>query len=222
MVKSYTKFLEHIGHNHGYKSVLCLNGDLPESAFLSDLNLPLVMVDGASEVIHGSDISPYAIIGDFDSIDTNRFAHHNLVHTPDQSMSDFQKAVLFLEEHDLLPTIVLGANGGYIDHIFNNANILSKGNHSFFAPPIVGHFVDSDEPLKINAEHNTKISILGAPSARVTTQGLKWDMSNDDISFFGANSCFNRSAHPEITISVSDGKAMVIIYLEDIIDAGCA
>lgn len=221
MAKSYTKFLKYIGNDHGYKSVLCLNGDLPEAAFLSSLDLPIVMADGASHIIHGSDISPYAIIGDFDSIDTNLFGSHNLVHAPDQSTSDFQKAIAFLEENALLPTIVLGANGGYMDHILNNINILCNGNHTFFAPPIVGHFIDEQTSIKINTPLNTKISILGTPVANVTTQGLKWNMKNDEISFFGNNSCFNRSINPEINISVSYGKAMVILYLEDVIDAGC-
>ena len=40
----------------------------------------------------------------------------------DQNSSDFQKAMKYLESQNLLPTIILGISGGYIDHILNNIN----------------------------------------------------------------------------------------------------
>ena len=44
----------------------------------------------------------------------------------DQSHSDFQKALMYMTKHGLLPAIICGISGGHIDHIVNNVNILPK------------------------------------------------------------------------------------------------
>jgi thiamine pyrophosphokinase len=142
------------------------------------------------------------------------------VHVPNQAFSDFQKSIHYIKINDLFPSIILGISGGYLDHILNNINIFLQTDSIFFAPPIVGHIINSENIKTFSLPVNTKISFIGVPTANVTTTGLKWELQDNLLSFFGTNSCFNRVATDQVTITVRNGAILALIYLRDINDAG--
>jgi thiamine pyrophosphokinase len=216
---SYKAFYEQIDLKK-YKSVLCLNGNLPEKSFFNKINLPIIAADGAANYLIENDISFEAIIGDLDSIDRKAFKRFKIVHEPNQSSSDFQKSLNYLKNNNLLPSIILGVNGGYIDHILYNLDIFLKSNSIFFAPPIVGYVIKHEESQIFNLPIDTKISLIGAPKANITTSDLKWDLKDETLSFFEVSSCFNRTASNQITIKVNSGVLLVLVYLQNIDDAG--
>ena len=53
-------------------------------------------------------------------------------------------------KNNLLPSIILGINGGYIDHILNNINIMLSTKSIFFAAPIIGYVIKGQEQLVLN------------------------------------------------------------------------
>ncbi len=217
---SYKAFFEQIDPKQ-YKSVLCLNGDLPKASFFREMDLPIIATDGAANYLIKNDILPEVIIGDLDSIDRKQFKQFKQVYEPDQDYSsDFQKSIHYLKKNNLLPSIILGINGGYIDHILNNINIMLSTNSIFFAAPIIGYIIKGQEQLILNLPINTKISLIGASTAEVTTSGLKWELQNNILSFFEVNSCFNRTASDQVTITVNNGALLALIYLQNIDDAG--
>ena len=69
---SYKAFFEQIDLKQ-YKSVLCLNGDLPKASFFREMDLPIIAADGAANYLIKNDILPEVIIGDLDSIDRKQF-----------------------------------------------------------------------------------------------------------------------------------------------------
>jgi len=216
---SYKAFLEQIDLKQ-YKSLLCLHGDLPKASFFNQINLPIIAADGAANYLIKNNVPPAVIIGDLDSIDRKQFEQFKLVHEPDQASSDFQKSIHYLKKNNLLPSIILGINGGYIDHILNNINIVLGTNSIFFAPPIIGYVVKNQEQQVLNLPIGTKISLIGVPTAEVRTSGFKWELQNDTVSFFGVNSCFNRTTNNQATITVNNGTLLTLIYLQNIDDAG--
>lgn len=204
----------------GYHSVLCLNGDLPELSFFTNINLPLIAADGAANRLLDLGIIPQLIIGDLDSVRPDILKTHSSLHLPTQESSDYQKAMHYLNDNDLLPAIVIGINGGYLDHILHNINIFMETNCLLYAPPIKGFIIKEKSQMNFVLPIQTKISIIGIPEATLSTCGLKWDLNRSHLSFPGKTSCFNRTEMPEITLQAHQGSALILIYEHMITDAG--
>lgn len=208
---SYKTFFEHIDLSK-YKSILCLNGDLPDASFFNEINLPVIAADGGANYLIKNKIPFDLVIGDLDSLDISKLLNIRTIHEPNQSFSDFEKSIKYLKSNDLLPAIILGINGGYIDHILYNIKIFQETDSIFFAPPILGYIVRGGQTQMLELLPNTKISLMGAPEALITTEGFKWDLKDDVLSFFGVNSCFNRIIARQSSIQVIKGNLLVLIY----------
>ena len=208
---------EHLTSKH--KSILCLNGDIPVLPFLKTTKLPILATDGAGNTLMQRGIKPKLIIGDFDSVDLSSVQGITLKHEPCQSSSDFQKALKHLGEVGLLPTVILGLNGGFIDHILNNVNIFMESDNIFYAPPILGYIL-KQKTSTFSFPCNTKVSLMGIPSALVSSTGLKWELKKDLLTFPGNTSCFNRTISEVFSIDVHRGSVLALFYLQEIHDAG--
>jgi len=204
----------------GYQSILCLNGDLPESSFFISLNLPVIAADGAANSLLERGVHPQLITGDLDSVRPAILENHRSLRLVDQNYSDFQKAMSYLKENDLLPAIIVGINGGHLDHILNNINIFMETNCLLYAPPLRGFVLNEHSRMHCALPIHTKISLMGIPSAIVSSTGLQWELNNATLSFPGQTSCFNRTLHSEIVLEIHQGSVLVLIYERMIADAG--
>jgi len=200
------------------KSILCLNGDIPNERFFSNDKI-VIAADGSADKLKQIGITPKIIIGDLDSIEYKNHSESKIIHLPDQNQTDFQKSLQYIKQHNLGPTIICGVNGGLIDHIFNNINIIIENNCSFYAEPIIGYSLNKGK-FEIHLPLNTKISLFGIEHAKVKTSGLKWELNNEILNFPGNNSCSNRVINENISIEIANGKILLFIYLEDIKDNG--
>ena len=200
-----------------YKAVLCLDGELP-CDIIKDLNLPIVAADGAANTLINAGIDPEIIIGDLDSVDSSFLKNRKYLKNSSQDSTDFEKSLDFLKEHNMLPAIIAGINGGYIDHILNNISIFSQTDSLFISNDVIG-FIVSDYKM-ISVPPNTKISILGMPSCIINSSGLKWELINYDLNLCGKNSCCNRVISDAVELKIQNGKAVVFIYTKNISDAG--
>jgi thiamine pyrophosphokinase len=210
--KSNQSLLDHIGENHSYRSILALNGHLPEANFFQQWTLPVIAADGAVNDLLCKKIRPIAVVGDLDSANLEAIDTIPIVHKPDQNHSDFTKCLNYMKEEDLLPTIVVGMNGGYIDHILNNINLFLNTDSIFYAAPVVGYVLQKGS-RHFTLPSDTKLSLLGIPQATLSTKGLKWELQNYQASFPGANSCFNRNIKNKVSITVQEGVCLLLIYL---------
>ncbi len=204
----------------GYQSILCLNGILPESSFFVTMNLPVIAADGAANSLLELGIRPQLITGDLDSVQPEILESHPFLHSPDQNHSDYQKAMGYLKDNDLLPAVVVGVNGGHLDHILNNINIFMETNCLLYAPPIRGFVLNKQSRINCSIPVQTKISLMGIPEATLSSKGLQWELNNTHLSFPGKTSCFNRTQLPEILLEVHQGSVLVLIYEQMIDDAG--
>lgn len=204
----------------GYRSILCLNGDLPGPSFFSTKNVPIIAADGAANHLFDLGVQPQLITGDLDSVHPDLLETYPFLHVADQSSSDYQKAMGYLKKNDLLPSIIVGINGGHLDHILNNINIFMETNCLLYAPPIKGFVLNEQSRINLALLPHTKISLIGIPIATLSSIGLQWELHNAQLSFPGTNSCFNRTLHPEIFLEVHQGSVLVLIYEQMIEDAG--
>lgn len=203
-----------------YQSILCLNGLLPDSSFFVSLNLPVIAADGAANSLLESGIVPELIIGDLDSFKPSIGMKHRTLHLQDQNSNDFQKSLTYLKDKGLLPAIVVGINGGHLDHILNNINIFIETDCILYAPPIIGYVLKEQRKHQFLLPNNSKIPLMGIPFASLSSKGLKWELDKSNLSFPGNTSCFNRTKESRIELDIHIGTVLVLIYDEAAIDAG--
>jgi thiamine pyrophosphokinase len=203
---------------NNYKSFLCLNGNLPDQRLFKVLNLPLIATDGAANLLAAKNITPDMIIGDLDSVQQELLVDGHFLKDDDQNSSDFQKAIKYMKIENLMPAIILGVNGGYIDHILNNINIFLETKSMFYDESIIGLTLDGYHVF--NLKIGTKLSLFGIPTCRISTKGLRWDLDKNELTFPGFNSCFNRTNSENIVINVTQGTSLLLLYTSPIIDAG--
>ncbi|MDZ5761354.1 thiamine diphosphokinase [Lyticum sinuosum] len=226
------------GKNKNDLIIICLNGNLPDRNFFLKQNqefknIKIIAADGAANTLYKSGIIPNIIIGDLDSLDTNIFStdilnNIKIIKDLNQNKTDFEKVIEFLiNSHSKKikiqkNIIILGINGGYIDHIVNNLNIMIKipFNYSFYDPPIWGYIIKKGEIAEFNIPIKSKISIFGFVKTFVKTSGLKWNL-NHWLNFPGMNSALNRSDSQNVIIEVkSGGNILIMIYDSYINDNG--
>jgi thiamine pyrophosphokinase len=196
---------------NNYKSILCLNGDLPGREFFAG-NLPIIAADGAANQLMKIGITPQLVVGDLDSIEPSYIEILNTHLHYDQNLSDFEKALCYLKEQHLLPAVIVGVNGGYLDHVLNNINLFVNTDCVLYAPPMYGFTLHAGEEKIFNLPLNTKMSLMAMPTAQVSTQGLKWNLTDYEMSFPGNNSCFNQTINPDIKVKVNKGTIILLIY----------
>ncbi|MDR2777099.1 MAG: thiamine diphosphokinase [Puniceicoccales bacterium] len=182
------------------------------------MQLPIIAADGAANSLATMGIIPHMVIGDLDSVRQDLLVDGKFIKLGDQNSSDFEKALNYLEDHSLLPSIILGMSGGYMDHILNNINVFTRTNSVFLGENIMGLMLRKTHVF--NLEIGTKLSLFGIPRCCITTKGLKWNLSTAELVFPGFNSCFNRAALENIHIHVTSGAALLIVYTSTIVDAG--
>jgi len=194
-----------------YRSILCLNGTLPEADFFN-CDLPIIAADGAANMLMKMGVKPDLVVGDLDGVDASLLDQVESLYIYDQNFCDYEKALDYLESKNLLPCIVVGLNGGCLDHILNNVNIFMRSSNVLYAPPLYGCTLSKGKYKSFDLPLDTKISIIGIPAAEVTTQGFKWDLKSSQLSFPGVSSCFNRSVEDTVQIKVHDGRILILIY----------
>lgn len=199
-----------------YRSVLCLDGELPLE-FLKHTSLPLIAADGAADTLIANGLQPSVIVGDCDSVREELLQRYPHVRDVLQDTTDFEKAFAYLKEKHLLPAIVVGLSGGCLDRILSNVFIFSQTNALFLSDTLIGFALTEKETF--DWEIDTKVSLFGCPSAIVTSHGLKWELNRTELTFGGSQSCSNRVQTSPLTLEV-EGKILVFAYRCTVKDAG--
>jgi thiamine pyrophosphokinase len=193
-----------------YKSVLCLNGNLPDKEFF-DTKVPIIAADGAADQLLAMNIYPDVIVGDLDSIqDKTKWDKSKIIYAPDPNLSDFQKSLHYIEQQKLSPSIIVGINGGFMDHILFNIDIIMRSGSIFFAPPIIG--IPLKKKAAFQIQLRTKISIFGMPEARISTVGLEWELEDDLLKFPGFNSLSNFNIKENVEVNIKEGAVLIMLH----------
>lgn len=199
-----------------YRSVLCLDGELPVD-FLNQTRLPLIAADGAANTLTANGLQPSVIVGDCDSVRTELLEQYPHVCDRSQDTTDFEKAFAYLKKENLLPMIVVGMSGGCLDRVLSNVFIFSQTNALFLSDTLIGFALTGRKTF--DWEVDTKVSLFGCPHAIVTSKGLKWELNRTKLTFGGFQSCSNRVQTSPLTLNV-EGKILVFAYRHNIKDAG--
>ncbi len=218
-----------------FKSILCLNGRLPNKVWFSKhQDLILIAADGASNKLVNKDIVPDLIVGDLDSLELDFLnikikninikntkhltKKHNIIRVDDQNTTDFEKCLVEINKRSLFPSLVLGIAGGEIDHTIYNINCFMR-----YAKQHMLIFLDfyKDNKFKwglpilrkkeIIGKVGKTISLLPYPEALVSTTGLKWDITKQQLMVSVNASIRNVVVEHVVIIEVHRGELLVVI-----------
>jgi thiamine pyrophosphokinase len=202
--------------------IVAFDGDIPSvgriHSLSGDSDAIVIAADGAARTLRALGIRPHVVIGDFDAMGSDRddswYSGTEFILDDDQNEYDGAKAVNCAIQRGSASVTVLGASGGRVDHILNNYSILAR-----FASRVhirtaeesdIGYIVD--QPFQFEAREGDRISLIPLPEARLTTEGLRWNLKDEIIRFGEREGCSNAATDDTVTISNIDGIALIVHY----------
>ena len=186
--------------------MLVLQGKAPDPDILCFFpDTYIIATDGAANGLIEIGIEPQIIIGDLDSFDSSHLPESSssqIIHIPDQEKNDFEKALDYCLDNNLLDIAIFGIHGGDFEHSLNNVSVLWKyverfsnitiiDSRSRIAIPVFFDMISEEFlPQEI-------LSLIPSPHARLSTQGLQWNLHDEILELSkreGArNICLDKS-----------------------------
>ena len=195
------------------RAFVLLNGAEP-SIFPDLSNYDIVCaIDGAYNHFASKNLVPDLVTGDFDSIDKIP-SSVEVINTPNQDFTDFDKALMILKERGFLNIEVYGGSGKEHDHFLGNISTALQWkktlNISFFDD--FGKYFFIEESLKLVNVKNRNISLIPFPIAEgIHTEGLLYPINNGTLTFGKRIGTRNKAEKEDVIISFSTGELLVYI-----------
>lgn len=195
------------------KAFLLLNGEAPK-------NLPnlqgydlVCAIDGAYNYFKKFEIEPDLVTGDFDSIE-NIPSKVEVINTPDQNFTDFDKALQILFKRGFTEVDVYGGSGKEHDHFLGNLSTAlhwkSKIKITFFDNFSKYFFIE--KKVVLNNVKGRIISLIPFPIAEgITTTGLTYALNNESLVFGTRVGTRNTAKNNIVEITFTSGELLVYI-----------
>jgi thiamine pyrophosphokinase len=200
------------------KVALFLNGQAPKTLpDLSQFDL-VYCTDGAYEYLVKFNIQPDVVTGDFDSLDSNSIPSDiEVIETPDQNFTDFEKAlqILYAREHELV--YVYGSSGMEHDHFLGNltAGLKFKERLTILFFDDYSCYFFADKQTKLEGYKNRIISLYPFPETKgITTKGLKYSLNQEDLQLDNRIGTRNLGMKDLIEIDFEGGNLLIFIKNE--------
>jgi len=203
-------------------ALIVLNGEAePELPFVKRDDYDLVIaVDGAVSTLLENGWIPNVLCGDFDSVSDEaleraRLAGVRIVHTPDQSFTDFEKSLQLAETEGVTSIDLLGHSGRRLDHtIASLHSALRMANHFQFRlidPAGVGYLVPEGEMFLLKDQVDKVCSVLGLSPSIISLDGFQWPLQDAEIGGLHRQSISNVIVSDYARVEVVEGA--VLLYL---------
>ena len=165
-----------------FDAIIILNGEISEDDIQFIINNPdttIIATDGATNKIYPN-ITPKYIIGDMDSIDDEIKKYYSkkseIVIDNNQNKFDSEKAIELAISKNLSNIIVIGCNGGELEHTINNYSIITQFakqniNIKTLTKNRIGQFIQSN--IILNTTTGENISLIPINNATISSNGLK-------------------------------------------------
>jgi thiamine pyrophosphokinase len=205
-----------------FESVICLNGSLPSKRFfdrIASSKITVVAADGGAHRLMDIKVMPDFVVGDMDSWKGYEGICDTKIHRKSgQDSTDFEKSLFFLRDRNIKKILVLGVNGGEIDHVINNINTFLRYSDQFdmcfydepdFGESKIGRAVNGSMDLDI--DEGSKISLFSFDEGKMKTQGMQWEIEDKAYQVMETSAARNKSKSDKVHISTT-GKKLLTVY----------
>ena len=195
------------------RAFILLNG--AEPAIFPDLSIYdlVCAIDGAYNHFKSRNIEPDLVTGDFDSILTIPTAIE-VVNTPDQNFTDFDKTLSILKDRGYINIDVYGGSGKEHDHFLGNIStaLLWKDRLKISFFDDFGKYFFIEESIVLTDVIGRNISLIPFPIAHgIFTEGLLYPIKNETLTFGKRIGTRNIAFSNEVHISFKGGELLVYI-----------
>ncbi|MCX7930213.1 MAG: thiamine diphosphokinase [Chlorobi bacterium] len=176
----------------------------------------VIAADGSAWQLLERGVVPHVIVGDLDSFrclpqPESAFPGSHIVHVPNQDSNDFEKALQFGLEWGADSFVIVGMNGGELEHTLNNWSVFLRYSEviplEVYDAGRIGHPVHTS--LVLPTKPNELISLVPQPRARLTTRGLLWELDDEYLELGRREGARNRSRSEAVEIVVHQGSVLV-------------
>lgn len=195
------------------KVFLLLNGEPPiKMPNLNEYDM-VCATDGAYGFLKENNISPDFISGDFDSL-KGLPQDIEVINTPNQNYTDFDKILKILFEKNHTVIDVYGASGKEQDHFLGNLHTAihweTKLNITFFDN--YGSYFLARNHMRLKGCKGKTISLVPLNTVSgISTSGLKYPLKNEALTFGTRIGTRNVAIEDEISITFKAGHLFIFI-----------
>lgn len=160
------------------------------------------------------------VVGDLDSASPAALAAYPGVpiqrHDPDKDATDLELALRAVAAHpDMDRVVVVGGNGGRLDHLLANAAVLASPEFAHLQVEWVAgaartHVVHHLARLHGHPGEPLSLLAAGGPALGVTTQGLRWALRAEDLLPWSSRGVSNQFLGSVATVSLQSGTLLVV------------
>lgn len=195
------------------KAFILLNGSKPAS--LPDLSQYDIVcaIDGAYNYFEANNIIPDLVTGDFDSI-YNIPTTIEVIKTPNQEFTDFEKALQILKFRGFSNIDVYGGSGKEHDHFLGNISTALQWKEGLFISfyDDFGKYFFIEGSIMLTDVKGRNISLIPVPTANgISTKGLLYPLNNETLTFGERIGTRNKASDENVLISFDNGDLLVYI-----------
>lgn len=195
------------------KVFLLLNGEPPKT--IPDLSKYAIIcaTDGGYKYLKEKNITPNFISGDFDSLE-NLPKDIEVIYTPNQDFTDFDKILQILFDKSYTSIDVFGASGKEQDHFLGNLHTAiqwkNKLKLTFF--DTYSRYFLADKSTEIRNCKDKIVSLVPFPSAEnIFTEGLEYPLHNENLVFGTRIGTRNKGIEDTVRITYKNGELFIFI-----------
>jgi len=187
-------------------------GNRPLNEDINDISEGKIIIaaDGGADRLLEHKITPDWVVGDLDSISKTVAARlkHVTVSNINVEKTDLEKAADYAMEIGADEIVIVGWNGGRIDHTLTALSLALNSNIKL----IDGEFELSGVAnfKTITGKEKTIFSVLAIHEATVSISGARWNLNQEKLSMSGRGIHNEIGPSGEVTIECHHGKLLVI------------
>ena len=203
-------------------AVVIAGGDLLDPDVVEELpaRAYVVAADSGLDQAQRLGIRVHRVVGDLDSATPEALARLSpdvLVdrHPWDKDATDLELALAVVSTLDIDRVLVLGGHGGRLDHLLANAALFASPRSSHLDLEWVAgraRVTVVRRTARLHGSSGELITLVptGGPALGVTTSGLRWPLSGEDLPFGTTRGVSNEFAAPLATVTLSQGCLLAV------------
>jgi thiamine pyrophosphokinase len=206
------------------KFVILMAGDVTPTVRLKNQMNTARVIAADSGMRHAEhlNLAPELWVGDFDSTSTALRDQWSLVEQERfptaKDKTDGELAIEAALARGATELILLGAFGGHFDHVLAHATLLhaiaARGIKTFATSGVEEAWPLTSSLSLWQIPTGTRLSVVGLSDIKaLTILGVRWPLQRRDVPF-GSTLTLSNESKGDISISLEQGRALVMLYPE--------